>query len=64
VYLCGRVFFYSYSFRSARSIKDMELVNEISSGSVDLTFGSALDIFGGSGVKFEELVQWNLNRKL
>jgi phosphoribosylformimino-5-aminoimidazole carboxamide ribotide isomerase len=37
----------------------MKLVNEISGGGVDLTFGSALDIFGGSGVTFEELVRWN-----
>jgi len=26
---------------------------------VDLTIGSALDVFGGSGVKFEEAVAWN-----
>jgi hypothetical protein len=29
----------------------------------DLNFGSALDIFGGSGVMFEELVHWNSNIK-
>jgi phosphoribosylformimino-5-aminoimidazole carboxamide ribotide isomerase len=28
----------------------------LSNGKVDLTFGSALDIFGGSGVKFDDLV--------
>jgi len=35
------------------------LVKELSKGKVDLTIGSALDIFGGSGVKFQDCVQWN-----
>ena len=61
VYVCRRVRLTSIILIrfSARSIKDMELVNELSSGTVDLTFGSALDIFGGGGVTFEELVRWN-----
>jgi phosphoribosylformimino-5-aminoimidazole carboxamide ribotide isomerase len=42
-----------------RSLDDLELVKELSKGKVDLTIGSALDIFGGSGVKFEECVKWN-----
>ncbi|KAJ4991713.1 phosphoribosylformimino-5-aminoimidazole carboxamide ribotide isomerase [Stagonosporopsis vannaccii] len=42
-----------------RSIADLELVKELSGGKVDLTIGSALDIFGGEGVKFEEVVAWN-----
>jgi phosphoribosylformimino-5-aminoimidazole carboxamide ribotide isomerase len=42
-----------------RSIEDLELVKKLSSGKVDLTIGSALDIFGGSGVKFEDCVKWN-----
>jgi len=42
-----------------RSLDDLELVKELSKGKVDLTIGSALDIFGGSGVKFEECVEWN-----
>lgn len=42
-----------------RSIQDLELVKSLSSGKVDLTIGSALDIFGGSSVKFEECVAWN-----
>ncbi|KZV97264.1 Phosphoribosylformimino-5-aminoimidazole carboxamide ribotide isomerase [Exidia glandulosa HHB12029] len=41
----------------ARSVDDLELVERLSGGRVDLTFGSALDIFGGSLVKFEELVE-------
>lgn len=42
-----------------RSLEDLELVKTLSSGKVDLTIGSALDIFGGSGVKFEDCVRWN-----
>ncbi|KAF2624016.1 Phosphoribosylformimino-5-aminoimidazole carboxamide ribotide isomerase [Macroventuria anomochaeta] len=42
-----------------RSIADLELVKELSNGKVDLTIGSALDVFGGSGVRFEECVAWN-----
>ena len=42
-----------------RSIEDLELVKKLSKGKVDLTIGSALDVFGGSGVKFEDCVKWN-----
>ena len=40
-------------------LSDLELVQEKSGGHVDVTVGSALDIFGGKGVQFAELVQWN-----
>ena len=43
----------------ANSIKDLDTVNLKSKGRVDLTVGSALDIFGGSLVKYEECVKWN-----
>lgn len=43
----------------ARSLEDLELVNKLSNGKVDLTIGSALDIFGGSGVKLKECIDWN-----
>ncbi|PBL02551.1 Phosphoribosylformimino-5-aminoimidazole carboxamide ribotide isomerase [Armillaria gallica] len=43
----------------AKDIEDLGLVNRLSGGRVDLTYGSALDIFGGSLVKFEELVKRN-----
>ena len=38
---------------------DLKTVNELSQGTVDLTVGSALDIFGGSGVKYADCVAWN-----
>lgn len=43
----------------ARSLDDLELVKTLSNGKVDLTIGSALDIFGGSGVTLDECIEWN-----
>lgn len=43
----------------ARSLDDLKLVSQLSGGSVDLTIGSALDIFGGSGVTLAECIAWN-----
>ncbi|KAG0146857.1 hypothetical protein CROQUDRAFT_656846 [Cronartium quercuum f. sp. fusiforme G11] len=43
----------------ANSVTDLDLVKRLSDSKVDLTFGSALDIFGGTKVKFEDLVHWN-----
>ncbi|GFP52286.1 1-(5-phosphoribosyl)-5-[(5-phosphoribosylamino) methylideneamino] imidazole-4-carboxamide isomerase [Trichoderma asperellum] len=42
-----------------RHLEDLEAVKRLSQGRVDLTIGSALDCFGGSGVKFDDCVQWN-----
>ncbi|PSS22441.1 hypothetical protein M430DRAFT_65607 [Amorphotheca resinae ATCC 22711] len=42
-----------------RNLQDLDHVKNLSKGRVDLTIGSALDIFGGSGVTFEECVKWN-----
>jgi phosphoribosylformimino-5-aminoimidazole carboxamide ribotide isomerase len=43
----------------ANSISDLEQVTKLGSGKVHLTIGSALDIFGGSGVKYEDVVKFN-----
>ncbi|KAF9982111.1 Enzyme that catalyzes the fourth step in the histidine pathway [Modicella reniformis] len=43
----------------ANALSDLKLVNELSGGRVDLTYGSALDIFGGTMVKFDDCVAWN-----
>ncbi|KAJ7700089.1 Phosphoribosylformimino-5-aminoimidazole carboxamide ribotide isomerase [Mycena rosella] len=43
----------------AKSIDDLDLVDRLSGGKVDLTYGSSLDIFGGSLVVFDELVAHN-----
>jgi len=42
-----------------RSLADLELVERESRGRVDVTIGSALDIFGGSGVTYTDCVAWN-----
>lgn len=34
-------------------------MKSLSQGRIDLTIGSALDVFGGSGVTFDECVEWN-----
>ncbi|MEZ5371680.1 MAG: phosphoribosylformimino-5-aminoimidazole carboxamide ribotide isomerase [Microthrixaceae bacterium] len=43
----------------ARSVEDLDLVADRSDGRVDLTIGSALDLFGGTGASYEECVAWN-----
>ena len=43
----------------ARSLEDLRLVEELSGGRVDLTIGSALDLFGGSGARYTDCVAWN-----
>ncbi|KAL1626649.1 Enzyme that catalyzes the fourth step in the histidine pathway [Diplodia seriata] len=42
-----------------RSLEDLDTVKELSNGKVDLTIGSALDIFGGSAVRFEDCIAWS-----
>lgn len=46
-----------------RSIDDLALVDRLSGGRVDLTFGSALDLFGGSGVRYADCLAWNRSRR-
>ncbi len=43
----------------ANSLADLEKVTRLGGGKVDLTIGSALDIFGGSGVKYADCVVFN-----
>jgi phosphoribosylformimino-5-aminoimidazole carboxamide ribotide isomerase len=43
----------------ATSLADLETVTRVGRGRIDLTIGSALDIFGGSGVKYQEVVAFN-----
>lgn len=41
------------------NMEDVRRVETLGRGALDLTVGSALDIFGGSGVRYDELVAWN-----
>jgi len=43
----------------ARSLADLEEVTRLGCGRIDLTIGSALDIFGGTGVRYEDAVGFN-----
>jgi len=45
----------------ARSLRDLEEVTRLGRGKVDLTIGSALDIFGGKGVRYADVVAFNRN---
>ncbi len=46
----------------ANSLTDLQTVTRLGQGRVDLTIGSALDIFGGKGVRYQDAVAFN--RKL
>jgi phosphoribosylformimino-5-aminoimidazole carboxamide ribotide isomerase len=43
----------------ANTISDLAEVTRLGAGKVDLTIGSALDIFGGRGVKYQDCVHFN-----
>src|SRR5262249_6882685 len=43
----------------AKSLADLEEVTRLSENSIDLTIGSALDIFGGTGVRYADCVAFN-----
>ena len=43
----------------AISLADLEEVTRLGQGKIDLTIGSALDIFGGTGVRYEDVVAFN-----
>ncbi len=43
----------------AKTLADLEETTRLGRGKVDLTIGSALDIFGGSGVKYADAVAFN-----
>lgn len=40
------------------SMSDLELIRRVGKDAIDATVGSALDIFGGSGCRYEEVVQF------
>ena len=41
------------------SMDDVTLVADKSGGRIDLTVGSALDVFGGEQITYKQLVEWN-----
>jgi phosphoribosylformimino-5-aminoimidazole carboxamide ribotide isomerase len=47
----------------ATSLNDLETVTRLGQNRIDLTIGSALDIFGGTGVRYEDAVAFNRRQK-
>ena len=45
------------------NMSDLKLVEEGSGGRVDVTVGSALDLFGGSGITYKQLRAWNTGER-
>lgn len=43
----------------AATMDDLRLVESAGRGNVDVTVGSALDLFGGKGLAYKDLVAWN-----
>mmetsp|Transcript_6753 Transcript_6753/g.7760 ORF Transcript_6753/g.7760 Transcript_6753/m.7760 type:complete len:120 (-) Transcript_6753:398-757(-) len=41
-----------------RTVEDLEMVKKVGNGKVNITVGSALDIFGGK-LSYEHVVQWH-----
>jgi phosphoribosylformimino-5-aminoimidazole carboxamide ribotide isomerase len=48
----------------ATLLSDLEEVTRLGQGKVDLTIGSALDIFGGNGVRYADAVAFNRRMRL
>jgi phosphoribosylformimino-5-aminoimidazole carboxamide ribotide isomerase len=40
-----------------RSLADLEAIERLGGGRIDFTVGSALDLFGGSGLRYSDLVR-------
>jgi phosphoribosylformimino-5-aminoimidazole carboxamide ribotide isomerase len=47
----------------AQSLEDLATVTRLGQGRIDLTIGSALDIFGGTGVRYQDAVAFNRQRE-
>jgi phosphoribosylformimino-5-aminoimidazole carboxamide ribotide isomerase len=47
----------------ARSLSDLEEVTRVGKEKIDLTIGSALDIFGGTGVRYADVVEFNRKQR-
>lgn len=43
----------------AHAFEDLATVDRLSGGKVDLTIGSALDLFGGAQIRYADCVAWN-----
>ena len=48
----------------ARSMDDVHAIDERGGGKVDVTVGSALDIFGGDGIRYSEIVAFDKSQNV
>lgn len=46
-----------------QAIEDLNQIRALSGGRVDVTVGSALDLFGGSLIKYKDCVSWNIHNQ-
>ena len=46
----------------AKSLEDLQRVEQLGNGRIHLTIGSALDLFGGSGVRYADCIAFNRGR--
>jgi phosphoribosylformimino-5-aminoimidazole carboxamide ribotide isomerase len=46
----------------ARSLEDLRYVAAVGRGRLGLTIGSAMDLFGGTGVRYQDIVAWAKNQ--
>lgn len=47
----------------AATMEDVRKVEQLGEGRLDVTVGSALDLFGGTGVRYSELLRWNAGER-
>jgi len=43
-------------------LEDIQSIDDLSQGAMDVTVGSALDLFGGKGITYQQLLAWNASR--
>jgi phosphoribosylformimino-5-aminoimidazole carboxamide ribotide isomerase len=43
----------------AKSLEDLQRVEQLGNGRIHLTIGSALDLFGGTGVRYADCIAFN-----
>lgn len=44
-------------------LNEIEIIEQLSGGAMDVTVGSSLDLFGGTGLTYRQLLDWNAARR-
>jgi phosphoribosylformimino-5-aminoimidazole carboxamide ribotide isomerase len=45
------------------TMADLDAIETLSQGKLDVTVGSALDLYGGKGIRYQDLIDWNRKRR-